>query len=252
MSFIQQFECEYGVVEFQETPWNTKNLGLLSLDIKKVIPKGLNGIGLLNSFCSYQKNEGFKIITLRIDSVERAMKEWLYFVGFICVEHTLDVKLYSPDVTSLKTIIDRFPVEITDFKLDDTDIIKNMSGEVFRYGRFFEDPMIDEVLAIQRQTKWVDDLIDENAIIRILKSKVNYAGFMAYTFSEEQAVLNLGGVRKGFRHLSYGFWARILLELADSKCITTTISSSNTDIINLYSHFNFQFANPKFGYHKYL
>jgi hypothetical protein len=249
---MKDYVCKYGVVKFVETPWNTRNLGLESLDITHVDADDFNGAALLDTFCESKKNEGYKLITIRIDSLDKSKKKYLYLSGFICVEHTLDVNLFNPNKDNLINLVQRFPMDLVDFSTNDLEKIKNMSGEVFRFGRFFEDPIIEEILATQRQKKWIEDLVKDKAVIRILKRKDDYVGMMAYTYSKEITILNLGGLKREFRHLAYGFWARILLDLSDVRCIHTTISSSNTDIINLYSYFGFQFSNPKYGYHKYL
>lgn len=75
---------------------------------------------------------------------------------------------------------------------------------------------------------------------------------MAYRVTDKRATLILGGLKEKYRHLAYGFWANILLYIKDVKEVHTLISSSNIDVLNLYSYFGFRFENPQFGFHKHL
>jgi hypothetical protein len=125
-------------------------------------------------------------------------------------------------------------------------------AEEYKFGRFYEDPFIEPSKATDRSRFWIGDLINQKAIIKVLKKKNIVVGFKAYKVNDKRADLILGGLIEEYIHLAYGFWANILLNIKDVNEIHTLISSSNIDVLNLYSSFGFKFENPQLGFHKHL
>lgn len=247
-----EFNSKYGIIYFHETPWNSNSLKGSSLEIESIESDIKDSVNLLSEFCLQKAKESYVLIATRISSSQNYLKKIYFLCGFIVVEHTLDVSSCGRDLKKLETISNKFPVDVKNYTINDIIEIKNISKEEFKFGRFFEDPFIDPLIAKERSRCWIGDLIDQKATIKVLKKKNIVAGFIAYKIKNGRVDLILGGVKKRYRHLAYGFWANILFNLKDLNEIHTLISSSNTDVLNLYSYFGFRFENAQFGLHKHL
>lgn len=247
-----EFKSKYGRVIYQDTPWNTKSLKGKSLEILKIESTSDNINSLITQFCLQKSKNNYALIASRIPAASIYLKKAYYESGFIIAEHTLEVSSVGLDMEKISSIADRFPVTVEDYSINDISILEEISASEFKHGRFYEDPFIDEEIAVNRNRYWIEDLVKQKSIIKVLKRKDNIVGFMAYKTNDKRVDLVLGGVIEKYRHLSYGFWANILDDLKDAEKIQTIISSSNTDVINLYSYFGFKFENPHFGFHKHL
>tara|TARA_B110001450_G_scaffold233722_1_gene237264 strand:+ start:2812 stop:3579 length:768 start_codon:yes stop_codon:yes gene_type:complete len=243
---------KYGKIVFRDTPWNYKSLNGKSLEIESIESKKENTIKLISEFCAQKSKESYLLISSRINPAQLDLKKVYYLCGFITVEHILEVSSFGLDFKKIEHTSNKFQVEVLDYTNDNIFEIEDISKGEFNFGKFYEDPFIEPSKATARSRFWIGDIINQNATIKVLKKKNNIVGFMAYKVKNKRADLMLGGIKEKYRHLAYGFWANILLDLKDLNQVNTLISSSNVDIINLYSYFGFRFENAQFGLHKHL
>lgn len=245
------FISVHGEITYHLTPWNSRVLNGSSLEIDEILSAKENEEYLLiNDFLRTKENEGVALIAARISAVDNVKKKALLDNNFYIVEHTLEVVNYQLDRQKIELLCNRFPVTVAELDIMDLEDVSNIAYSEFNFGRFFEDPYISEMQARDRNKFWIQDLVDLECKINVLKKKNKVVGFMAYKVKNQVAELILGGVKEQYRHLSYGFWANTLLHLSEYKEIKTLISSSNVDVLNLYSFFAFKFGNPQFGFHK--
>jgi len=247
-----EFKGKYGTVHYHDTPWNTRALKGKSLEIDSMESSFDNTTALISEFCTQKSKESYLLIASRISASQIDLKKVYFLCGFIVVEHTLNVSSFGLDWKKVESLSHRFPVIVEDYKNEHIVEIENISASIFKFGRFYEDPFIDSSIANDRSRFWIDDLINQKVTIKVVLKKNNVVGFMAYKVKDERADLILGGLKENYRHLAYGFWANILLQIKEVKEIRTSISSSNIDIINLYNYFGFRFENPRFGFQKHL
>ncbi len=242
-----------GVVIYHDTPWNNGVCDGLSLELDSMSYDSDRGTtALLDDFCTRKKADGYKLISFRISGVSIDLKRILLNCRFQVVEHTLNVVTNNLNPEQLYALSDRFSAEVVPSNESHRSDLLDLAYSEFRFGRFFEDPFVLEERARVRNRQWMSDLLDREASVAVLQKKGKAIGFMAYSQSEGKTELILGGVKSNYRHLSYGFWAKVLLSLSQSKEIRTLISSSNTDVLNLYAYLGFRFENPQFGFHRYL
>lgn len=247
-----EYRSNDGIVYFHDTPWNTIALQGKSLEIDLIEPITENTKNIIFDFCTQKSKESYLLISTRISASLNELKKIYFQCGFITVEHTLDVVSCNLDLEKISNISNKFPVIVEDYSIDNITEIEDISELEFNYGRFYEDPYIHPTISKTRNKNWIADLINQQSTIKVLKKKNVVVGFMAYKVQDDKVKLILGGVKENYRYLAYGFWANILLSLKDVKEIKTLISSSNTDVLNLYSFFGFRFENPQFGLQKHL
>lgn len=249
---MKKYEHKYGIIEYHDTPWNSRVIGGDSLEIDSVMPEEGYGALLLEDFSSFMAKEGYRLFSVRIDANEQGLKKMYAEAGFHVVEHTLEAVSNRLDTGRLALFADRFPVAIEDYCEDDITQLKEIARSEFRFGRFFEDPFIDAEMAQRRNDLWIEDLVRQGATIKVSRKEGRVIGFIAYFLRDGKVNLVLGGVRSEFRFFAYSFWTRVLLSLKDFSEIRTLISSSNLNVINLYSNLGFRFDNPQFGLHKHI
>lgn len=251
-SDIIKFQSSYGAVYYHETPWNNKSINGKSLEIDLIESNIDDSTNLISEFCLQKSKESYVLIASRIAATQIDMKKTFFLCGFVTVEHTLEVSSFGMDLKKIENLHKKFPVIVEDYSIDNLLEIEDIAAGDFTFGRFFEDPFIEPIKARNRSKFWISDLISQQATIKILKKKEIVVGFMAYKVRDNRADLILGGIKEKYRHLAYGFWANIFINIKDVNEIHTLISSSNTDILNLYSYFGFKFLNAQFGFHKHL
>lgn len=247
-----EFKSKNGIVYYRDTPWNNKSIDGKSLEIESIDSSREDSVNLINEFCTQKYKESYVLIASRIDASQIELKKIFFLCGFVTIEHTLDVSSFGLDLKKIETIFNKFPVNVEDYTNENIMEIEDIAAGVFNFGRFYEDPFIEPFKATNRSRYWIGDLINQKAIIKVLKKKNIVVGFMAYKIKDNRADLILGGIIEKYRHLAYGFWANILLNIKNVEEIHTLISSSNIDILNLYSYFGFRFENAQFGFHKHL
>jgi hypothetical protein len=247
-----EYYSKYGTVYFHDSPWNNKFLEGKTLEIESIESSLENSVNLISEFCKQKSKESYVLIASRIAANQIELKKLYFLCGFMTVEHTLNVTSFGVDYKILESISNKFPVTVSDYTIDNKIEIEEIAAGEFKFGRFYEDPFIEPLKAINRSRFWISNLINEKATIKVLMKKDIVVGFMAYKVKDKRVDLILGGIKEKYRHLAYGFWANILLSLRDCNEINTLISSSNIDIINLYSYFGFKFENAQFGFHKHL
>ena len=244
------FVVEDGFVSFIKTPWDSKVLKTNSISILQIKSPSGNYQSLLLNFRSFCIEQNIGFVSVRIPSINNQMKSALQNTGFRIVEHTLDVTKKGLDLKKLEDLQNRIPIVTSDKVEDYLEDIRNIAANSFHYGRFFEDPFITKDAAALRNKNWINDLIHQKAEFNILTKKNTAIGFLSWQRSLDNDIrLLFGGVLESYQHLSYPFWADVLLKLNPIRSLTTTISSSNTAVMNLYSYFGFNFVNPQFGLH---
>ena len=248
-----EYSSCFGLVKYHLTPWNSRAVLGQTLEIDGFDFDGLeNGIALIRAFSDEKEKAGFSFFVTRVVASDKIKKQILQDCGFYIVEHTLDAVYDLVDSFKFQSIVDRFPVDVSDFQDSYADEISEIAYSQFKFGRFSEDPYISDNQAQNRNKYWVQDLISLSIPIKIVKKKSKVVGFIAYRIDQGIVELILGAVLDEYRHLSYSFWATVINQVFNNKSVVTRISSSNIDVLNLYSYFGFRLQNPQFGFHKQL
>lgn len=245
---MEKFQHKDGYISYLKTPWDAKVLGYESISIEEINSPSLRYKSLLSDFLQYCKKLDIGFISTRIPASINLLRSELQSYGFRVVEHTLDVQSSSIDHNLIQNLVQRIPLQTTENILDHIKDTKNIASEAFRFGRFHEDPIINNDTANLRNRNWIDDLIRQESHFNILLKKETAVGFMSWKKdSDDHVKLLFGGVLEKYQHLAYSFWADSIQKTQPFTSITTTISSSNTPIANLYRYYGFNFTNPQFG-----
>ena len=142
------------------------------------------------------------------------------------------------------------------------DTLIEISDEVlcmFEYGRYHQDVHACNDLASLRYKKWLlNTATNTNQVTYVaydLHGKV-IAFFVIDNSISDVAHLSLVGVMKNYRGkgLAKTIWCELFsfLRSLDYKVISTSISSHNIPIFNMYASLGFRFLEPKVTFHKWF
>jgi GNAT superfamily N-acetyltransferase len=128
------------------------------------------------------------------------------------------------------------------------DNILGISHGAFEHGRFHRDFNIKRELADLRYDNWVKQLYESGNIFGLL-----YQNDLAAFFGINANKVVLHAVQENYRGkgLAKYLWTAGLMELFNSgeTEVTSSVSTSNTAVVNLYSSLGFRFRKPVDIYH---
>lgn len=131
----------------------------------------------------------------------------------------------------------------------DLDELLKIGHGAFRHGRFHRDFNIDPFLADQRYDRWLGQLYTAGNIFGIFYYD-ELAGFIA----AEGGKLVLHAVAESMRNrgLAKYFWTPVCHSLFDKgyRELSSSVSSANLAVVNLYCSLGFRFRNPVDIYHR--
>ena len=131
----------------------------------------------------------------------------------------------------------------------DESKLLEMSRQVFQYGRFHRDFMLDRCKADDRYQSWLKGLINTRKVNALFWQE-SLAGFIA----QEENVLILHALSRQFQGKGYAkfWWSQVSRAILDSGFseVVSSISASNLNAVNLYASLGYRFREPKDLYHR--
>jgi hypothetical protein len=243
------------MIEHRLTPWDTRSFGfktaeIISIDTSDGIEEFINEYAQLESTLVKQ---GVEFIYTRIDSQDFELRMAIQEMGFYFAESSQLVSRKKIQNFTKQKLPQLTLVSIED---DEIESLKEMLSNSFNFGRFHEDSNLPKELSNRRYYNWVEDLIQQNALIQLGKVGEKIVGLNIQKYNDEnrQTDLILAGCGNGYEIYVMSLWNEIISfnkELGAQK-IKTLISASNIGVANVYSHYNFKIEQTLFGFHKRL
>ena len=138
----------------------------------------------------------------------------------------------------------------------DSEAVEAIAAHAFHHGRYHADPRFPRELADLRYRRWVSrSLAGENSLDRIyvMGDPGQVQGFYHLTLEGTTSDLRLAAVAPELQGTMLGFdlYLAMLhtLKAAGVRRVVTSISGSNTAVMNVFSLLGFQFASPEAIYH---
>jgi ribosomal protein S18 acetylase RimI-like enzyme len=212
-----------------DTPWDSKALGIDTYEILDVSESVLK---------QALKTPGH--YTVKVDPL--SSKKLLHEHGFYFCD-TLIVPYCTPDVF---IFIGHEGASVS--RNYDIEELAEIVPGTFSHGRYHRDFNIDSKLADKRYENWLRQLHESNALFALMfEDKV--AGFLGY-MGNNMALHAIGaGFRgKGLAKYLWSVACKEMFEMGHEE-ITSSVSTSNTAIMNLYSSLGFIFRDPIDIYH---
>lgn len=137
----------------------------------------------------------------------------------------------------------------------DRKAIEAIAEQAFDHGRYHADPWFPRDLADRRYRHWVASALDGSEIDRIYVTgdAGRVDGFYHVTLEDGVSDLRLAAVAPHLRGTMLGFdlYLAILhtLQQLGARRVVTSISASNTAVMNVYAMLGFHFSEPEAVYH---
>jgi GNAT superfamily N-acetyltransferase len=126
-----------------------------------------------------------------------------------------------------------------------------LSKGAYRHGRYHRDFNVPVELADLRYDNWIRDLYDSGSCFGLL-----YKSSLAAYFGTNGNKVVLHAVAEEFRGkgLAKHLWSAGYRKMLDRGFLEvfSSVSASNTAVINLYASLGFRFRNPLDVYHKFV
>jgi len=137
--------------------------------------------------------------------------------------------------------------------------LSNQIKDMFKYGRYHQDCRIPNDLADRRYQNWLLNAEINDAqkvyICSDVKSGQPIAFFVVEGWNRKEAFLSLVGMMECYKGkgLSKDVWKTLILFLKQKGItkVSTSISSHNLAIFNLYTSMGFVFPEPELTLHKW-
>ena len=245
---LEKIGAQGASFQVAEIPWDTKLFGYPVAEVKSFdLGLGTQQTIGFDSLGEWLKDHDIKLCSVRVplDCVSNIHAFEAF--GFRFVELG-----YCPTLRDLQN----FEVQgdeslvISLAGSADQATLEHIADGGFPYGRFHQDPRIDSQMGDKRYSQWVANAF-ANSKQEVLKVTQNEAivGFFVNEYPDAQSTFwSLTAISREFRGASIGkrVWkAMIAREKSNHRqTISTSISSHNIPVMNLYVSLGFRFPAP--------
>jgi RimJ/RimL family protein N-acetyltransferase len=248
----------------KEIPYETRNLGIKALEISE-FPLSRTSLELVKNYIEREKKINSKIfIQAKVPKAALQSAVLLQKLGFYCIEIALRPSVVLKTSAAYKLFREepqsfipagfdpgKLTVKIlSKDSLEQTNQVQSISASSFTADRFHQDPNCADFVADQRFVFWVDEQLQDPSVrFFILEYKNSVIAFSSLREND----LVLIAFKKGFQNRKLGsfFFLQIFKQLDEEgfQSLATSISASNTGMINLCSKLGFKFQDPSMTLH---
>jgi ribosomal protein S18 acetylase RimI-like enzyme len=235
------------VLDYHLVPWDTQILGVPVAQIAELqVLDAAQAARDYETFARWCAAERIALCTCRVAGSRLAESMFLEERGFRFVELN-----YTPRLEGLQKLqLAEQDVAVVQAAEQDKEMLAGMAAQVFRHGRLHQDPRIDPALGDRRYRTW---MVNAFAHPRqtVLKCMIDGAivGFFVVEYpAADHCFWSLIGLAPGLagRGLGKRVWRAVLGKLRSDgiDVVSTSISSHNTAVLNLYVALGFRFPEP--------
>lgn len=213
------------------TSWDKKVFGIDTYELKNIFPEVLERIKNMKGH-----------FTIKVDPL--SCKKKLHESGFYYCD-----TLIEPYCEKKRFKYFYHKSVRLSYDLNIEDLIK-IADKAFTYDRFHRDFNLDKKFADLRYNNWLREFYGLKKVIGLMYED-DLAGF--WCVNEGRIPLHALSVKYRGKALAKYFWSAGCRELFNKgfEEISSSISSSNLAVLNLYASLGFKFRNPLDIYHKF-
>jgi ribosomal protein S18 acetylase RimI-like enzyme len=228
-------------------PWDTEILGVPVAQISDLrVSDAAAAARDYEEFARWCTQEGVALCSCRVAAERVTDSIFLEERGFRTIELNYLPRLEQLQSRSLPQDI----LQVAQATTQDREPLADMAAQVFRHGRFHQDPRIDPALGDRRYRAWMWNAF-ERPTQRVLKCLLDGAvvGFFVVETPQPGHVFwSLTGLAPGLqgRGLGKRVWQTMLRhhQAEGAQTVSSSISSHNVPVFNLYVALGFRFPAP--------
>jgi L-amino acid N-acyltransferase YncA len=141
----------------------------------------------------------------------------------------------------------------------DSDAVGAIAGQAFHHGRYHADPRFPSELADRRYRQWATNALAGNnpgEFLYVMGEPGKVQGFYHVAVDKTVSDLRLAALAPELQGTMLGFdlYLAVLhtLKKLGVRRVVSTISGTNTPVMNVYSMLGFRFSDPEVIYHWHL
>lgn len=234
-------------------PWDTEIFGFRVARYEPgTVSADPSMMAALECFRSWAAANEISLCSCAIPCADAFWRRWIPEFGFRFVDCTLQVSLGPLSRVRLP----RIRLELRSARPEDHAAIEAIAAQSFTHGRYHADAFFPKELANARYRYWIKAALSgEKAEDRVfvLGKPGQVLGFYHVTLEGDVSDLRLAAVAPDLKKMGLGMdlYAGVLekLQKLGIRRVVSTISSTNTSVMNIYSMLGFRFSNPEVIYH---
>ena len=232
-------------------PWDTEIMGRRVAEIKKIAVHDSEQAQIqFETFENWLKSENIDFCSCRIGHDLIVETDFIQKHNFKFIELN-----YRPQINNLQLLdLSNEMVEIQLAAPADKEHLADMAKSIFKYGRFHQDIALGDEIGNDRYKTWMVNAFSlpfQSVYKCIISNKI--AGFFVVEATEKKCHWALTGLAPGLNNRGMGtrVWKSMMHfhQAQGVESITTSISSHNTAVLNLYAKLNFRFPTPAATFH---
>lgn len=234
-------------LDYHHVPWDAEILGapVGQISALKVIDPAQAALDY-EPFARWCEHERIALCACRVPGERIIDSIFLEERGFRFIELN-----YLPRLERLQSasFVDE-GVRVTSAGEEDREALVDMAGSVFKHGRFHQDPRIDPRLGDRRYRIWMQNAFarpSQNVLKCVLEGET-VAFFVIERPAPNHCFWSLIGLAPGLggKGLGKRVWRAVLLKHQEEGVgiVSTSISSQNSPVFNLYVSLGFRFPSP--------
>lgn len=203
-------------------------------------------------FGSWTREKGVLLCSCAVPAQNRFWKIALPEAGFQFVDFGFCASLNGLQRAHLPQV----RIQLRRSEQRDRETIQAIAAQSFHHGRYHADPLFPRELANLRYEHWIkralasEDGLDQ---VFVMEQAGSVQGFYHVTVEGEISDMRLAAVRPELQGSILGFelYKSMLhvLKALGVRRVISSISGSNTAVMNLYSRLGFRFSDPDMIYH---
>jgi GNAT superfamily N-acetyltransferase len=248
----EQIETRALSLEYFLVPWDTAIFARPVAAIERVEIRDTQRAALdYRLFQTWVRENGIEFCSCRIPHDGWNESMFLQSVDFRFIELNYRPELKIQPVTNLP----EEGISIEKAGQSDKDILAEMAFTIFRYGRIHQDPRLGAALGNRRYKHWLLNSFEqaERSILKCSRDGEIVAFFVVEYPSGRSCFWSLVGLAPGLQGQGLGrkVWRAMLHwhRQQGVEVVSTSISSLNDAVVNLYVHLGFRFPKPGMTFH---
>ena len=248
----ESFETEALEIEYCLVPWDTKLLGYPVAQIRTLDVRSLDqAVSDFHAFKLWLEDNQIRFCSCRIGHHAHKESHLLSLAGFEFIELNYQPELQLDGLKFNSN--NQFDISVAN--LNERKLLTEMAFEVFQTGRFHNDPMLGSHMGNIRYRNWMHFSFEQpERVILKCEEDGEIVGFFVAEYPQSgYCHWSLVGLAPGKEGKSLGkrVWTAMLQwhQQQGIRRVSTSISSLNDPILNLYARLGFRFPTPKITLH---
>lgn len=243
------------IIKWRNTPWDSKVFNCHTVELLSIDCKNGSENDLFEGIKKVEHESKADFIYGRFSADDFFTKKSFINLKYFIAETTLKIYLNISHNYNLPAMYSKYSINVERATDDNVYELANISGNMYKFSRFHEDPYLDQALCNRRMSSWVSDLGKRKVPALIFRnSKQQIISYLFYEIEDKKVNWILGGSSNGNGFYTPAFLSYCIKHFRGIGInkIVTTISAANKGILGIYLSLGFNVSSVLYDYHKHI